>query len=129
MKLKKKINIIVEKTDTGFSAYAEDYPIYTTGINVPELLNNALEATQLYFDDDHLSHDDLNLEIDFKQFFKYYRFLNANFLAKKIGINPTLLSQYINGHKRPSKKQTQKILDGIHEIGQELTEINLISKE
>jgi hypothetical protein len=28
--LKRKIPIIVEKTDTGLSAYSNDYPIFTT---------------------------------------------------------------------------------------------------
>jgi len=52
--------------------------------------------------------------------------LNAKFLARKIGMNPTLLSQYINGHKKPSPRQTRKILSGIHQIGQELSDLNLI---
>ena len=70
--------------------------------------------------------DNINFEIDFKQFFQYYKVLNAKFLAEKIGMNPTLLSQYIQGHKKPSNLQTEKILEGIHEIGRELSEINLI---
>jgi hypothetical protein len=41
-------------------------------------------------------------------------------------MNPTLLSQYVQGHKKPSKNQTEKILGGIHQIGQELSEMNLI---
>jgi hypothetical protein len=43
-------------------------------------------------------------------------------------MNPTLLSQYVQGHKKPSAKQTEKILDGIHKIGQELSDVNLIYK-
>lgn len=125
---KKKISIIVEKTDTGFSAYSNDYPIYTTGRTIPELIDNAFEAANLYFEDEkvEINHDNLRFEIDFKQFFQYYKVLNSKFLADKIGMNPTLLSQYVQGHKKPSEKQTEKILYGIHQIGQELSEINLI---
>jgi predicted RNase H-like HicB family nuclease len=128
---RKKISMIVEKTETGFSAFSEDYPIYTTGKSIVELLDNAFEATNLYFEDENIkiSHENLKLEIDFKQFFQYYRVLNAKFLADKIGINPTLLSQYVQGHKKPSEAQTEKILLGIHQIGQELSEINLIYKK
>ncbi|SFE00819.1 type II toxin-antitoxin system HicB family antitoxin [Thermophagus xiamenensis] len=124
----KKIKIIVEKTDTGFSGFCENYPIFTTGRTIPELIENALEAANLYFEDDNLklTHDNLKFELDFKQFFQYYKVLNSKFLAEKIGMNPTLLSQYVQGHKKPSKKQTEKILYGIHQIGQELSEINLI---
>lgn len=126
--LKRKIPIIVEKTDTGFSAYSNDYPIFTTGRTIPELIDNAFEASNLYFEDEEIkiNHDNLKFEIDFKQFFQYYKVLNSRFLADKIGMNPTLLSQYVQGHKKPSEKQTEKILFGIHQIGQELSEINLI---
>lgn len=125
---KKNINMTVEKTDTGFSAFSKTYPIYTTGQTIPELLGNALEAVELYFEDGDikLSHSDIKLEIDLQQFFKYYKVLNAKFLAEKIGMNPTLLSQYVQGHKKPSQKQTDKILTGIQQIGQELSTINLL---
>ena len=126
----KKIKVIVEKTDTGFSAFSDDYPIFTTGRTIPELIDNAFEAANLYFEDDNvkLTHENFKFEIDFKQFFQYYKVLNSKFLADKIGMNPTLLSQYVQGHKKPSDKQTEKILLGIHQIGQELSEINLIHR-
>ncbi len=128
---RKKIKITVEKTDTGFSAFCDDYPVFTTGRTVPELVDNSLEAVNLYFEDEGLefTHDNLSFEIDFKQFFQYYKVLNSKFLAHKIGMNPTLLSQYVQGHKKPSEKQTEKILSGIHQIGKELSEINLIHKK
>jgi predicted RNase H-like HicB family nuclease len=120
--------MLVEKTDTGFSAFAVDYPIFTTGKTIPELFNNALEAIALYFEEENIpiTQEDLKFEIDFQQFFQYYKVLNASFLAEKIGMNPTLLSQYVQGRKKPSEAQTEKILSGIHQIGQELSEINLI---
>lgn len=117
----------VETTDTGFSAYSDNLPIFTTGKTIPELIRNAFEAAQLHFagQDVALSHEDMKFEIDFQQFFQYYKVLNAKFLAEKIGMNPTLLSQYVQGHKKPSDKQTERILAGIHQIGQELSGINL----
>jgi predicted RNase H-like HicB family nuclease len=125
---KKKIKIIVEKTKTGFSAYAEDYAVYSTGKSISELMENALEACNLFFEEQGilLAMENLKFEIDFKQFFQYYRVINAKFLADKIGMNPTLLSQYVQGHKKPSEAQTEKILGGIQQIGKELSEINLI---
>jgi predicted RNase H-like HicB family nuclease len=125
---KKKIKMVVEKTETGFSAFSEEYPVFTTGRSITELIDNAYEATNLYFEDQNvqISHENLKFEIDFKQFFQYYKVLNSKFLADKIGMNPTLLSQYIQGHKKPSESQTEKILSGIQRIGKELSEINLI---
>lgn len=128
--MKKKIIMILERTRTGFSAYAQEYPIYTSAETIPELLNNAFEAANLYFEEETIliAHENIMFEIDFKQFFKYYRVLNSNFLAKRIGMDPTLLSQYVQGHKKPSDKQRDKILSGIHQIGKELSEINLIQR-
>lgn len=125
---KKKIILTVEKTNTGFSAFSADYPIFTTGKSIPELINNAYEATELYFEEENVKIDSRNIkfEIDFKQFFKYYKVINAKFLGEKIGMNPSLLSQYVSGTKKPSSKQTEKILSGIHQIGQELSGLNLL---
>jgi predicted RNase H-like HicB family nuclease len=127
---KKRIEMMVEKTRTGFSAFSEDLPIFTTGKTIPELINNAYEAVCLYFEDKKVivTSDNINFSIDFKQFFQYYKVINAKFLAEKIGMNPTLLSQYIQGHKKPSDQQTNKILLGIHQIGRELSELNLINR-
>ena len=50
MKLKKKFKFIVEKTETGFSAFSEETPVYTTGKNITELQNNIIEAIELAFD-------------------------------------------------------------------------------
>ena len=128
--LTKKIVMIVEKTNTGFSAFSEEYPIYTTGRTIPELIGNALEAANLCFEEEKIiiTQENLKFDIDFKQFFLHYRVLNAKFLADKIGMNPTLLSQYVQGRKKPSATQTEKILLGIHQIGKELSEINLIHR-
>jgi predicted RNase H-like HicB family nuclease len=126
----KTIKLIIEKTDTGYSAYATDYPIFTTGNSITELQNNAYEAASLYFEEEKatIAREDLRFEIDFQQFFKYYNVLNASFLARRIGMNPTLLSQYVNGKKKPSEAQAEKIINGIHEVGNELSEISLICR-
>src|ERR1035437_8765731 len=115
---RKKIRMIVEKTDTGFSAYSKNYPIFTSGKTISELINNAYEATNLYYEDEkiQITHDNLKFDVDFKQFFQYYKVINSKFLADKIGMNPTLLSQYVQGHKKPSVAQTEKILSGIQQI-------------
>lgn len=122
--------MIVEKTDTGFSAYSVDYPIFTTGKSVTDLISNAYEAVNLYYEDQkiNITRDNLKFELDFRQFFQFYKVINSKLLADRIGMNATLLSQYVTGHKKPSEMQTEKILMGIHQIGQELAEINLIYK-
>ncbi|NNF86883.1 MAG: XRE family transcriptional regulator, partial [Winogradskyella sp.] len=96
--------------------------------NIPSLYKNLLEALNLFYEDRgyEVSTDNLKLNLDLKQFFQYYRVLNATFLAERIGMNPTLLSQYVRGNKTPSSKQTNKIIHGIQTIGKELSDINLV---
>jgi DNA-binding transcriptional regulator YiaG len=128
---RKKITIVIEKTKTGFSAFAEDYPIFTTAKAIPQLIGNTIEATNLYFEDlkNPITQEKINFILDFKQFFQYYKVINAKVLAQKIGMNESLLSQYVQGRKKPSDKQTDKILAGIHQIGRELSEINFIHRK
>jgi len=126
MTSKKKIVVIIEKTETGFSAYAMDYPVYTTGSSMTEVTDNMKEAFSLYSDKINSDELDFSVQIDFKQFFQYYKVLNSKVLAKKIGMNPTLLSQYVRGHKKPSEKQRRRILYGINKIGHELADITAL---
>ena len=120
---------VMEKTNTGFSAYAKNYGAYTTGKNMTELQKNILESLNLYFEDEgkKIISGNIHLVIDLKQFFKHYRVLNAKFLAERIGMNASLLSQYVSGKKRPSDAQTEKILQGIQEIGRELSGLGMAS--
>ncbi|MCA6378286.1 MAG: helix-turn-helix transcriptional regulator [Cytophagales bacterium] len=124
--IKKKVVAKVEKTKTGFSAFAIDYPVFTTGKTISELTKNLAEALNLYFEDDgyRVEEKNIDLEIDLQQFFQFYRVINAKFLADRIGMNPTLLSQYVQGRKKPSLLQTEKILNGIREVGRELSELS-----
>ena len=124
----KAYKFIIEKTKTGYSAYCFDKPIYTTGQTIHELQLNALEAANLYLSEfgKTTTLDHIALELDFRQFFDYYKIINAKHLAKRIGMNETLLSQYVNGIKKPSKKQVSRIVQGLHEIGRELMELTLL---
>jgi predicted RNase H-like HicB family nuclease len=124
----KKINLIVEKTSTGFSAYAEDLPVFTTGKSMTELKANILEATNLYQEEiggNAISLDDINITLDLPQFFEYFKVINAKALSERVGMNQSLLAQYVGGQKKPSVKQVEKILMGIRELGRELTELQI----
>ena len=127
--IKKKAKFIIEKTKTGFSGYSKESPVSTTGKNFTELLSNTVEAMNLFYEDQDIqvTAGDIEFEIDLQQFFQYYRVINAKFLAERIGMNESLLSQYVQGRKKPSAKQTNKILHGIQEIGRELAGINLFT--
>lgn len=40
--------VVVEKSDTGFSALVDELPVYTTGANLQEIEDNIQEALRLY---------------------------------------------------------------------------------
>jgi predicted RNase H-like HicB family nuclease len=124
----KKINLIVEKTSTGFSAYAEKYPVYTTGKSLTELKRNIAEALNLYLDEMNLPEitaDQVNIRLDLPQFFEYYKVINAKALSARVGMNQSLLAQYVGGQKKPSQKQVEKIISGIRELGRELVDLEI----
>lgn len=52
-----------------------------------------------------------------QKFFLIHKELNIAEFAKLIDINPTLLRNYINGFKKPSKMREKEILKQIHAIG------------
>lgn len=123
-----KINIIVERTKTGYSAYAEKYPVYTVGSSLEELKANILESLNLYFDrkGKRITEKELQINLDLPQFFDFYKVINAKALSERIGMNQSLLAQYIKGNKKPSPTQTQRILKGVQQIGSELAAIRFL---
>ena len=123
-----KIEMIVERTKTGYSAYAEKHPVYTVGKTLEELKSQLIEALNFYFDKEgkKVTEKDLKITLDLPQFFDFYKIINAKALSERIGMNQSLLAQYINGNKKPSPAQTKRILKGVQQIGHELAAIRFL---
>ncbi|SIN82448.1 helix-turn-helix domain-containing protein [Chitinophaga niabensis] len=127
----KKIVFIVEKTRTGYSAFAAEdrYPVFTTGRNMGELRKNVLDAMNTWTEYKGLkavTEKDVIIRLDLAQFFEYYKVINASALAERIGISQSLLSQYANRIKVPSEKQVNRILTGIKDLGKEFIHLELV---
>jgi hypothetical protein len=125
----KKLVVKVEKTGTGFSAYCEKYPAFTTGRTLTELSTNMIESLNLYFEEEKKGREvtarDLDFQLDLSNLFEIFP-INIKAFSNRVGMNYTLLIQYVKGVKKPSSKQTEKILEGMQEIGKELSEITLV---
>jgi hypothetical protein len=123
-----KIKVVLEKTKTGYSAYAEKEMVFTTGRSLQELKSNVIEALQLYYEQvgKNFAERDLQLAVDLPQFFEFYKVINAKALSSRIGMHQSLLAQYIKGIKIPSAKQTTRILKGIQDVGKELASIQFM---
>ena len=76
-------------------------------------------ALTLYFEKEGkiITGKDLKITLDLPQFFEFYKVVNAKALSERIGLNQSLLARYIKGNKKPSPTQTQRILKGVQQIG------------
>lgn len=128
---KPKINMTVTKEDIGYSAHAlvKNISINTEGDTYDELKANVLDAVNLAFEDKGFAYavDEIKFTLDLISFFAFYRVINAKALSERIGMNQSLLAQYIKGNKKPSATQTKRILAGVHQIGKELAEIKFLT--
>ena len=92
----------------------QNYEISTIGIHWPEL-------------DEDVSFESFSYKeavpSDFQRFFLTHPEINIAGFASRIGLNATLLRNYINGFKTPSAERLQTILNHIHILGKELEEI------
>ena len=57
-----------------------------------------------------------------QRFFLTHTEINISEFAKRVGMNATLLRNYINGFKKPSKEREKEILMYIHKMGAEYSE-------
>ena len=126
----KKYKFLVERTQTGYSAFIEDenIPVFTTGKDFEELKANMLEALNLYLDFSEkklVTAESIITKIDLPSFFEFYSVINAKALSKRINMNESLLSQYVTGKKEPSEKQINRILTGVKELGKELMQLEI----
>jgi hypothetical protein len=127
---KPKIKMTVTKEDLGYSAHAlvNDISVNTQGDTFDELKEMILDAVNLSFEDKGFVYtiDEIKFEYDLESFFDFYKVINAKALSKRIGMNQSLLAQYIKGIKTPSPVQTKRILKGVQQIGRELSEVRFL---
>ena len=55
-----------------------------------------------------------------QRFFLFHKEINVAEFARSMDMNPTLLRNYINGFKKPSKEREREIMDRIHKLGKEM---------
>lgn len=132
-----KNRVILEKTDAGYSAYLPDLPgCISTGITVTEIKNNIQDAIEFHIEGMRIENIpipenfdgnfDLTFKMDVSSLFEWFSgILTKSGVSKLTGMNQSLISQYVSGSKSPSVKQTKRIERALHNLGQELLEIEL----
>ena len=81
-----KIEIIVERTHTGYSAYAKKHAAATTGKDLAHIRKNMAEASNLYFEEkpEKVTENDPKITLDLHQFFLFYKVINAKVIQMRL---------------------------------------------
>lgn len=118
----KTVQFLIEKVEDGYTAYAKDYSILTEADTLKEVYEEAEETFRIQLEETGENRNDFRLEFkyDFATLFEVYRIVNVTALGERLGMNSSLISQYITGKKEPSVKQKQKIERGLHDFANEL---------
>ena len=111
----------------GLGTYDGPTSAYASGCTIDATIEELLSGIEFTLDDcgHSVTRGDLVITLDLPSFFEFYKVINVKALSKRLGMNQSLLSQYINGKKKPSSRQTKRILEGIHQLGRELTEVEI----
>src|SRR5680860_1313681 len=99
------ITLKILKEDVGYTAVGQwkERSLVTCGDTWEELQDMIIEMVNLTFEDLGYTYtiDEIKLEYDLESFFTFYRVINAKALSERIGMNQSLLAQYIKGIKKP----------------------------
>ena len=129
------LKIILEKSETGFSAYAPGYSgIYTVGDSYEEVKENIEEVIE--YQVDYLEESGKNAEAEFlknakveyfldvKQFFEQYPILNKSEFANYIGMNASMMRKISSGIIALSDTKARQIQEGLHRLANDLNQIH-----
>jgi len=81
-----------------------------------EEIDEDMSVESFYYDDPE--------PIGISRLFLTHPELNASAVARRMGIQQSLLAAYIRGTKKPSKERENEILSVIKQIGEELTAVS-----
>ena len=134
---KKTVTVIIEASSTGFGAYSNALPgitgygqsVQAAKKDLHDAIRSVLEVharrkttPEAWLNGGHL---EFVYKYDMASLFEHFGMLDVSNLAKRIGINPSLLRQYKSGLTFASDKQKQRIVKGLHELGEELLRVRL----
>jgi len=132
-----RIMVVLEKTENGYSAYIPDLPgCISTGETISDVRNNIRDAVDFHLEGIQIENlpipekydreFDLSFKMDIASLFEWFSgILTKSGVSRLTGMNQSLISQYVSGSKSPSDKQTKRIERALHNLGQELLEIEL----
>jgi predicted RNase H-like HicB family nuclease len=135
---KRKIEAIIEKTEDHFWARVEERGSFMPtgqGVNINEAIENLKDSIEDYIEhegsDDKfwnkikISEIEFEIHFDLQSFFERFPELKISSIAKRAGLNESLVRNYSVGLKHPSIEQAKKIEDAIHNLAKELSQVSI----
>ena len=133
--VKKKVIMVIEKSKDHFSGYSENCDgIYAAGNSVEEVKADTIEAIRLIKSNlpeerwpEEIKGDyEIVWKLDVQSFLEFYsQYMSLSGMERATGINQKQLSNYLNRRAVPRRKQTERIINGIHNLASELLSITL----
>lgn len=129
------LKIVLEKSQTGYSAFAPGHAaIYTAADTYEEVIENIEEVIEYqaeYLEESgnlaeakFLRSAKVEYYLDVKQFFDQYPMLNKSEFANFIGMNPSMMRKIGSGIVALSDAKAKQIQEGLHRLAQSLSQIH-----
>ena len=133
---KRKVKAIISKSKTGFTIMMEGFDLAMSyGDTLEEAKKDFEKFPQEYIEISKEAGKDVppelndgNLEFeyvyDLSGFFAYYKFISPTKIARRIGVNSSLMRQYASGCTYLSYDKKKEIEREIHTIGKEFLAVS-----
>ena len=114
-----KVLVTVEQASDGyFWCHTED-EVYGAGLNAAG--KTVAEAKEYLVERGGEPYPvEFTYQYDLKSFFSYFSFFNVNEIARRAGINPSLMRQYVSGAKNAGEKTYSRLAACLTKITKEL---------
>ena len=130
-----KILMVIEKSKDFFDAYSENCDgIYAAGDSIEAVKADtykAIEGIKRNLPEERWPQQikgeyEIEWKFDVQSFLEYYHgFMSLAGMEKMTGINQKQLSNYLNRRAVPRRRQTDRMIEGIHRFASELMSITL----
>ncbi len=130
MKKKEKVLVTIYRANDGSYWCHTEEDVFGCGLNSvgmsveeskADLMDCMKEARQDYMEKGGTPYEvSFRYQYDMQSFFDYFSFLNVTEVARRAGINPTLLRQYTCGKKRAGESIYSRLADCMNNITSEL---------
>lgn len=133
-----KLTIIIEKNEGELWGRIENVPDYlpvTSGTTIEEIEQNLRDLLDDYIENEGSAYSEwrsikasgihFDHAYDLSAFFEVFDDVKITGIARRAGINPSLVRHYVAGSKYPSPQQAKRLESAIHELGDKLREVVL----